>query len=495
MREYKSLLCNLYIIGLTVILPLYMPNGWWKLGDDKYILFRNLTGICLLIWLTVKITGMISGREKVRSFHRLDRSMLYYGVAVIASALFSAYSDIAWWGFGEWYMGAVSQLLFIGIYFFVSDCYEGVKYPVYFWMIAVCCVILSGICNRLGLDPLRVMDGYEITDWEYSHMIASIGNINWFSGYLGMAILPLVSLFLYGSNKALRVWCFLGSCAGCFLLGIQGSDMGIALSGMLFLTLLIWGCVYTEFLWKAFLLPMGTFFCLTFYQILITVIGRDALYSIPIDGGYQNIILWKGWCLFAGISLGMVILAKKGVLLRYRKWILGVLGCILLGMLFCFLAYREELVDWFRARGNGRFQLWELSVRGFLRGNVLQKLIGQGPDCYAPFIYESFSPDELIQPEDRWQNAIFANAHNEWFNCLVNLGILGVAVYLNLFVAAWNQYKKYLFVLLAIVIYFMSSLVGFQQCLNTPYLFLILGLCDGERKKQVRFITDQEKKG
>ena len=49
--EFLNLLCGLYIVGLTVVLPLYTGGTYSQLGDTKYLLFRNLTGLCLCLWL------------------------------------------------------------------------------------------------------------------------------------------------------------------------------------------------------------------------------------------------------------------------------------------------------------------------------------------------------------------------------------------------------------------------------------------------------------
>ena len=57
--EFLSLLCHLLIIGLSAALPLYTGGTYWKLGDTKYILFRNLAVFCLGVWLAVSICETI----------------------------------------------------------------------------------------------------------------------------------------------------------------------------------------------------------------------------------------------------------------------------------------------------------------------------------------------------------------------------------------------------------------------------------------------------
>ena len=162
--EFLNLLCGLYIVGLTVVLPLYTGGTYSQLGDTKYLLFRNLTGLCLCLWLLGTVfegvrrlqaeavsgggperraagtsrevspgrAGKVKGRLSalgVRGFSALDVFVLSYGGAVVLSAFLSSYRQTAWLGYMEWYMGGVSQLMFVGIYIFVSRCYYSKGYP------------------------------------------------------------------------------------------------------------------------------------------------------------------------------------------------------------------------------------------------------------------------------------------------------------------------------------------------------------------------------
>ena len=61
----------------------------------------------------------------------VDAAVASYGICVLLSALRSEYGALAWTGYEGWYMGAVSQLLFVGIYFFVSRQYDGARWPLY----------------------------------------------------------------------------------------------------------------------------------------------------------------------------------------------------------------------------------------------------------------------------------------------------------------------------------------------------------------------------
>lgn len=167
-NEFLGLLCNFYIIVLMAAVPLYTGEGYWKLGDTKYVLFRNVSILVLGCWLVLGMPGRIGVvTERIRwlkngripaklppAFGPVDCAVAAYGVFVLLSALCSEYQPIAWNGYNEWYMGAISQLIFVGIYFFVSRQYNGALYPLYLGEAAFFLVTLLGLLHRLGIDPL-----------------------------------------------------------------------------------------------------------------------------------------------------------------------------------------------------------------------------------------------------------------------------------------------------------------------------------------------------
>ena len=60
-------------------------------------------------------------RRRQTVFSGMDLAMISYGICVIVSAVCSSYGKLAWVGYEGWYMGAISQLLFIWIYFSYQD--------------------------------------------------------------------------------------------------------------------------------------------------------------------------------------------------------------------------------------------------------------------------------------------------------------------------------------------------------------------------------------
>ncbi len=79
--------------------------------------------------------------------------------------------------------------------------------------------------------------------------------------------------------------------------------------------------------------------------------------------------------------------------------------------------------------------------------------------------------------------AVFANAHNQWLNHLVNMGLLGLCGAVGLLITSVRRYRGYLPCVLALALYGANSLVSFQQVLSTPLFFLILGIAESRIKE------------
>ena len=151
-----------YLVLLFVGLPLYMQHGLDRIGDAKYLFFRNGTLACgamlLLLFLWEKVTGRLPGAAGVKP---LDRAVFLYFLSAILSFLLSPYRETAFWGYTDWHMGLVSQALFCGIYFSCRFFYREHKS---IWVLAgtvAGIVMLLGVLNCLGADPLGIYAGME----------------------------------------------------------------------------------------------------------------------------------------------------------------------------------------------------------------------------------------------------------------------------------------------------------------------------------------------
>lgn len=548
-KEFLQMLSNFYIVALMALLPLYTRGTYVLLGDGKYGLFRGLSLFCLGLaaavvlvdWLIRAVDDLhfvdgLRSRQygtrwkwsnlmdlwKGNNFSTVDICVLLYGASAVLSALCSSYGATAWTGYREWYMGAASQLIFVGIYFFVSRQYQGAAYPIYLWEAAFFLVTALGFCSRLGLDPLRLMQDFDPKSWEYSHLISTIGNINWFCGYCAVALAMPVAGYLKGKGPVKTIALYVVSVLGLVLLCIQGSDAGPVLAAVCLGVCLLWSRGNVTVFERTLALTAGVAFCLPGYSRLVWLRGEAALKSLPADGPGLAIFGWGGWWFIGLLCVGLYLLlgwmSGRGLVENRRKQetsgdtvsaglksiparqmavVRGLwLGMVILGGAAAVIGsvlYLSRLSD-SEAWVNGRGALWRLAIQGFLRGDWKQKLLGAGPDCFAEYIYSIFSPSELISVDGHWEGSVFANAHNQWLNHLVNTGLLGVGCAFGIAAAAVRRYRRFFPGVLVLAMYGINSLVSFQQVLSTPLFFLMLGICEYSVRKEIAYAAGAAEK-
>ncbi|MCM1045236.1 MAG: O-antigen ligase family protein [Candidatus Gastranaerophilales bacterium] len=488
--EFLGIMCNLYIVGILAVLPLYTGGTYYQIGDTKYAVFRNIAIFCLTIWAIFSLGEGASKlfrhrrewmKSAVAGLSSVDLAMLAYVLCVLISTWHSSYTKTAWLGYWEWYMGAVSQLLFVGTYFFLSRCYTGQRYPILLGEAAFLAAILLGFANRLGWDPLGLFATYGEEDWAYSHMLSTLGNINWLCGYMGVMIAFPLTGFLSGKDGRRRAAYFVFSALGVTMLVLQGSDVGIVLALVAVGLCLLAG--YDPLYKKHFRqYEENGLFLAACVSLLIGVMGqitalRGTIQAMPSDSPLQGILTWYGWWVIALILflLSWVVKVLPERLCKIAMTsLLGVSALVLAVLGVWYLSRHPFDGNW----GSGRGSLWKAALRGFGEAGWVQKLIGAGPDCYAEYIYRIMQRWEVSQIEGHWEGSVFTNAHNEWLTQLVNLGVLGLGAYLAIFVTAFKRYRGMFLGVFALALYGVNSLVSFQQVLNAPVLFVILGLCE-----------------
>ncbi len=120
----------------------------------------------------------------------------------------------------------------------------------------------------------------------------------------------------------------------------------------------------------------------------------------------------------------------------------------------------------------------------------IQKIFGVGQDCFAAFAYGI--PDMAARLEAEWGNSRLTNAHNECLTYLVNIGILGLASFIGIFVSSFVRLVKkaekeplcYVFAA-SILSYFFHNQFSFSQIENIPFIFMMLGLGENLLRQNV----------
>lgn len=492
---------KVYLIIILVLFPLYMKDRMVMIGDAKYFFFRDAT----LLFLAVIAFGMalyaIAGgwKQMLSCLSRnnlsvLDCFVFAYGITSIVSCTLAEDMEIAIWGYADWHLGVISQLLFVSIYFIVSRLYSGSEDMWETAGIGAVIVFLFGVLNRFQVDPLGIYTGMAENDWNRYHLLSTIGNNNWYCGYISVTAGICIYLF-YSRQGVSRVIAGLGVALTFITLLTQGSESGYVLIAGVFAILcyvsLSKRASFLRFLETVLLFPMVCLALQGIHRIAPKLLIMD-------DEGTEGIwALWDGWVLIFAVLVIFYICLR----IRWRQKaeesccfvkpirITMVVGVCLGVILLIAWGASGKNMNWGTARG----ALWYLSIQSFIEGSWKQRLIGAGPDCFATHIYESYNPNDMVQVVHRWQNVVYTSAHNEWLNTLVTQGLLGLVAYGGIFVSGIVRALKrveaqpiLLLGLLALGGYAANATVSFQHVMATPFIFIMLGMMEAAiRHKEI----------
>lgn len=508
-EEAASLLVTAYLFIIFCIYPFYMKNGYVQIGKEKYDFYKAITiggfGLIIPLALICVVFHIRNHRNKRQNagFLRLggmsgtDWAVLAYGMCVFLSYIGSPFKEMALWGENGWYMGLVTQLLFVLSYFLVSRFWEYEEKLVLVFMMVASVVLGLGVLNRFSVYPIEV-------EGANNGFLSTMGNINWFCGYWAVLFPIGFMMYWYAGELWLRLVALLGVIIGIAAGVSQGSNSAfIVFAGVYFLVfclsfksqarmkrffeLAIWFCVVCQGLRLWRILQPDAF---NYYDSSLS--SRMTLSRMTLAALVPLILVYVWLCLMDSKNKLDI---KKWRIIQQTAMLLAMIAA---GVYILLLVLNSRTEDGIRSLGewpalvfnnqwgSARGATWSAGVWTYRNIPGLRKLIGVGPDCFASFLY-TIPPiaEEVI---DQFNGARLTNAHNEWLTVLVNNGILGFISYGGIFITAVIRYiyygekvlkgRKlglYVFAISAFA-YTIHNVVSFQQILSTPFVFLMLGM-------------------
>lgn len=493
--------------AIFVLVPLYMKNGFYGIGDSKYNTYKGIVFVALPILSVLGILYLFLIRKQINkewlklNLSILDRVMILYLICVCVSFAVCDFKSEAVMGYPGWNMGLISQFTFVLLYFFVSRFGKDAKGLLILLCGVSAIVFLLGVCNRFLIDPLGV---YEGIDPVYRlQFLSTLGQSSWYSSFV-CTTLPLGGWFFWSAegtrNKVLSgIYCVIGFSTLvtqnsdsayiallCFMFGIfcfSVSSMGKLMSffrlTLLFLTAtrLMYVCTFifnSEIIGKldalSRFLIMNRIMWLLFVinillLLLLKVINAKGINILPIAKIVRN-LLWV--VIIGGIVLCIIILYLSGTG-RLPENIAGITNKI------PYLTWNDE---W----GNKRGFSWRVTWQMFVEMNPINKVFGVGPESYPYYAYSKYK-DVL---DTMFKGNVLSNAHNEWYNAMINYGIVGTVSYLGIFIMAIKHFVKnrennpwLIGILLCVASYVGHNFFCYQQVLCTPFVFIMMGF--GER--------------
>lgn len=509
--DVLEVLVCIYLLFIIVIMPFYYTDGYVYIGTNKYQFFNavsSVAAVCILpvflIYLVLSLYLRFVVEQNRESFFKdfslTDYFALGYAAVVVLSYLGSDFKEMGNYGSAlkgttGWYMGLISQLFFVGIYFAVSRLWRCRKWIPALWFPVTTIVFLLGYLNRFEVRPLAMQGATE----EY---ISTIGNMNWYCGYL-VTVFFMWAYYIWADEKQsckkhsfLEIWLILGFAA----LLTQGSLSGMAAMAAMLVVLYLLSMKNEERMqafWKC-LLCMGTAGTITF--IIRSIFPDRFNYPDVIADLFTNSPLAIAILVVsAGVWLGIRYFRQKGRLSLAPFRVLGHVGCgvavviaavaILLIIINTALPGRLGTISelsMFRfdlAWGSKRGATWIAGWMCFADQGIWGKLFGVGPDSMASYIESGANSELLLIVRKTFSNLLLTNTHNEWMTILVNTGLLGMISYAGMIISAVVRYLKAgkSSALIGacgfgVLAYTINNMVSFQQAMSTTTMFVILGM-------------------
>lgn len=487
-----------YLFLMFCIYPFYFENGYYNIGIAKNNFFTVVSVITVIVIMIAIAVYFYDLKKRNRSFiDKKDISitqklLLAYMAVVVFSFLFSSYKDIVLWGADGWYIGTIPLLIMGVSTLFLTHFWKEQKWVLYGGIIASGIVFLLGICNRFSFYPVPI-------EPPHPAFISTLGNINWFCGYMSVLAPVGVSLFVLKENREYKrpwvKWLLLGYVFITFAVGFcQESSSVFLWNGALFAAL-FWIAVHDTARIKNWLLVIGLWGAAgQFVRLLIYLLPDYYIYDTTVLAD-TNITLFIALAAVAAYVLFTVLVKEEKELpAMLRK---GLRICVIAAIVLCVLLWISVSVyntnvgipslegseiflldeNW----GNKRGASLKTAFMLFGEMSIVQKLFGVGADGFSAFAYSFPEIQEYLA--GFFGESILTNAHCEVVTNLVNLGILGAVLYVALLLsfiyrAMKNGEKQpivYIFAV-CVICYLANNLISFAQILNIPFMFLLLGM-------------------
>ena len=486
LQKLKNILIYLYEAFLFIVFPLWIPNGYYDLAGDKYDIFMLISLVMIAIFLILGIInfilfliihrkekavyhfGIMSSLKEVPSQYVIQLITVLFFISLTVSTLLSDYREQAFVGTPGWYMGFFTyMILFFIIHLLNSRQSWNAKITVALELIGSFVVNVIATLNRFRIYPVKGIENVR-------YFISTIGNSNWYAGYLCLFLFINIGIFLTYNFKNKISEIIFGSyiVLGSFCLWACGSKSVYVFAIPFFLLSLGYGKKL-----------MTTFICFGISSEIFAFTYETIFHwDDSLDGSMVLFLVRNHIGIAVVISCTAYLWIKKNrpvkefiIFTKLRPFLLLFLFLLPLVLLAVQIGHASLFSPSF---GNGRGFIWNITSNVFKSLTLKQKLFGIGPDSLSFYLYDQQTTSELLIQQ--FGNSILTNCHSILLNNILNWGIIATILYLAsnicIFILGYKQKKTctdiVLFVLISAHVFGMFS---FDNILFTPYIFCLWG--------------------
>lgn len=487
LRKIREEIVKTYIALIFTFLPLYYSDNYYNILHDKRDVY---------IWLSISFVAVIALlgiiqiirtcgemiRDEIKSICLLDLVMLLFAITAVVSTYVSVDRVASFTGENAWDVGSGVILLSTAAYFAVSRLFSK-RADIWFYIyIGSFAVLMIGVIDRLGYDFLVMHDEIPL---QYEIFISTIGNVNFWSGYLAMLVPVFAIAPLFMKSRLTRCGSYLFVLAAyfsCFITLANTTYIGIG-CGMVYVVYDAWKdkSRIKNLAVNMVLFMIAGMAASIFWKRQMTprAIDTDTISLLLLEYKLYYIVGIFGMLLllYALLAKGEHKKAYRTVTAVWLSFLIAALGGLVIYMI---LHYSMEL---FNYRGS----IWYFSWNGFLDGSIKDKFIGVGPGLLDHVTQAQIAKADFYVV---W-NYIYNTAHNDLLEYLVTTGIVGMVFRLAMYIIPFTMVGKreeYRNEKAAI----MAGLAGYmgQGLLTGPYVLtyvmyvILLGMFSAYDRKQ-----------
>lgn len=517
-----------FLLYMLVIYPLALHDHYFDITYTKYTVFKVGVILFAVIWamgLVIVLTGInaggmkgrhAGGNAKVGTMDKLkavicdgvygtDICMVLFFISGVMSFIMAEDKKNAFTGAQGRYCGLAFMILIFIMYIIVSARVSNMEKM---WsLISMVFVLVSSvtfiiaILQNIGFDPFKLLDG--INRKQRNIYVSTFGNIDIFGSFICIALPLFMGLYVTEKSNIKRIVYGIGVFAGFMAFIPANADVvfagvGAAIIAVLFAT------VYMERVDRLFELVMlgsGGYLGMVLLRKLVGTNGAKITGFNRLSEHPALLVIIFAVALFIRVIIQVYINENKDeiyinknkseVCINKQKDRTGikliiVLAVVLIsGIAVIIYGIKNNLAmfDFNDKWGSYRGYIWRRVTGLYGELPFVQKIFGHGNESIRSLMDDRFY-DEMLQVT----GTVYDNAHNEYLQYLVTQGLFGMLSYggvvVTAVIAGVKKIKKSPYILgllLAVVSYGVQAIFNVNQCITTPYMFImtamLIGMC------------------
>lgn len=517
-----------FLLYMLVIYPLALHDHYFDITYTKYTVFKVGVILFAVIWamgLVIVLTGInagdmkgrhAGGNAKVGTMDKLkavicdgvygtDICMVLFFISGVMSFIMAEDKKNAFTGAQGRYCGLAFMILIFIMYIIVSAKVSNMEKM---WsLISMVFVLVSSvtfiiaILQNIGFDPFKLLDG--INRKQRNIYVSTFGNIDIFGSFICIALPLFMGLYVTEKSNIKRIVYGIGVFAGFMAFIPANADVVFAGVGATIIAVLF-ATVYMERVDRLFELVMlgsGGYLGMVLLRMLVGTNGAKITGFNRLAEHPALLVIIFAVVLFIRLIIQVYINRNKTeiyinenkseVYINKQKNGTGIkliiaLAVVLISGIAVIIYGRKNnlaMFDFNDKWGSYRGYIWRRVTGLYGELPFVQKIFGHGNESIRSLMDDRFY-DEMLQVT----GTVYDNAHNEYLQYLVTQGLLGMLSYVGVVgtavITGVKKIKKSPYILgllLAVISYGVQAIFNVNQCITTPYMFLmtamLIGMC------------------